>query len=50
MNVCGCPTSTVMIIDKLQEFRQQVYRFLGNGRDAIFDLMDAVLTSPSVKS
>ncbi|ELS31232.1 hypothetical protein FEV09_18395 [Pseudanabaena catenata USMAC16] len=33
-----------MIIDKLQEFRQQVYRFLGNGRDA------AVLTSPSVKS
>ncbi|ELS34845.1 MULTISPECIES: hypothetical protein [Pseudanabaena] len=33
-----------MIIDKLQEFRQQVYRFLGNGRDAIFDLMDAVLT------
>jgi len=39
-----------MIIDKLQEFRQQVYGFLGNGRDAIFDLMDAVLTSPSVKS
>ena len=39
-----------MIIDKLQEFRQRVYGFLGNGRDAIFDLMDAVLTSPSVKS
>jgi len=39
-----------MIIDKLQNFRQQVYSFLGNGRDAIFDLMDAVLTSPSVKS
>ncbi|OYQ64162.1 hypothetical protein B9G53_13415 [Pseudanabaena sp. SR411] len=39
-----------MIIDKLQDFRQQVYGFLGNGRDAIFDLMDAVLTSPSVKS
>jgi hypothetical protein len=38
-----------MIIDKLQDFRQQAYRFLGNGRDAIFDLMDAVLTSPSVK-
>ena len=35
-----------MIIDKLQEFRQQVYRFLENGRDEIFDLMDAVLTSP----
>ena len=31
-----------MIIDKLQEFRQQAYNFLGNGRDAIFDLMDAV--------
>ncbi|MFN5925886.1 MAG: hypothetical protein ACK53E_14220 [Pseudanabaena sp.] len=41
--------STAMIIDKLQDFRQQAYRFLGNGRDAIFDLMDAVLTSPSVK-
>jgi len=39
-----------MIIDKLQDFRQQGYRFLGNGRDAIFDLMDAVLTSPRVKS
>ena len=35
-----------MVIDKLQNFRQQVYRFLENGRDAIFDLMDAVLTSP----
>jgi len=34
--------STAMIIDKLQDFRQQAYRFLGNGRDAIFDLMDAV--------
>ncbi len=39
-----------MIIDKLQNFRQQIYGFLGNGRDAIFDLMDAVLTSPNVKS
>jgi hypothetical protein len=39
-----------MIIDKLQNFRQQAYNFLGNGRDEIFDLMDAVLTSPSVKS
>lgn len=36
--------------DKLQEFRQKTYMLMGNGRDALFDLMDAVLVSRSVSS
>lgn len=36
--------------DKLQTFRHKAYRLMGNGRDALFDLMDAVLTSRSVSS
>jgi DDE superfamily endonuclease len=36
--------------DKLRGFRHQVYTLLGNGRDALFDLMDAVLVSRSVSS
>ena len=39
-----------MIFDKLKQFRQSAYTFLGKGKDAIFDLMDAVLTSPRVNS
>ncbi|MFH7025471.1 MAG: hypothetical protein ACHBN1_08710 [Heteroscytonema crispum UTEX LB 1556] len=37
-------------IDKLKQFRQGVYSILGNGKDALFDLMDAVLITRSVKS
>lgn len=36
--------------DKLQEFRHKAYMLMGNGRDALFDLMDAVLVSRSVSS
>lgn len=36
--------------DKLEQFRDKVYRLLGNARDSLFDLMDAVLVSRSVKS
>ncbi len=39
-----------MIFDKLKQFRQSAYTLLGNGKDVIFDLMDAVLTSPQVNS
>ncbi len=39
-----------MIFDKLKQFRQSAYTLLGKGKDAIFDLMDAVLSSPQVKS
>jgi hypothetical protein len=36
--------------DKLRIFRHTVYTLMGNGRDALFDLMDAVLVSRSVYS
>jgi len=39
-----------MIFDKLKQFRQSAYTLLGLGKDAIVDLMDAVLTSPQVNS
>ena len=39
-----------MIFDKLKQFRQGAYTLLGKGKDVIFDLMDAVLSSPQVKS
>ncbi|MCG8362202.1 MAG: hypothetical protein MJA27_02575 [Pseudanabaenales cyanobacterium] len=39
-----------MIFDKLQQFRQAVYNRLGKTKDAVFELMDAVLVSPSVSS
>lgn len=42
--------SLKMIFDKLKQFRQGAYTLLGKGKDAIFDLMDAVLSSPQVKS
>lgn len=42
--------STKMIFDKLKQFRQSTYTLLGKGKDAICDLMDAVLTTPRVKS
>jgi hypothetical protein len=37
-------------LKNLERFRKYTYRILGNGRDALFDLMDAVLTSRSVSS
>lgn len=36
--------------DKLQAFRHKAYNLMGNARDALFDLMDAVLVSRSVYS
>jgi hypothetical protein len=38
-----------MIFDKLKQFRESAYTLLGL-KDAIVDLMDAVLTSPQVNS
>ncbi|OUC13123.1 MAG: hypothetical protein B0A82_18885 [Alkalinema sp. CACIAM 70d] len=35
---------------KLRAFRQKAYSLIGNGRDALFDLMDAVLVTRSVYS
>ena len=37
-------------LDQLEAFRQSVYALLGNGRGALFDLMDAILVSRSVAS
>ncbi|NJO78077.1 MAG: transposase [Cyanobacteria bacterium RM1_2_2] len=39
-----------MIFNELQQFRQTLYDSLGNARDALFDLMDAVLTSACIVS
>ena len=39
-----------MTFDQLKQFRQSVYALLGNGKDALFDLMDAVLVTRSVYS
>ncbi|AFY89394.1 NF041680 family putative transposase [Chroococcidiopsis thermalis] len=39
-----------MTIDQLKQFRQGTYTILGNGKDVLFDLMDAVLITRSVKS
>ncbi len=37
-------------VTELQTFRKRAYYLLGNGRDALFDLMDAVITSRSLPS
>lgn len=39
-----------MIFKQLQQFRQALYDSLGTAKDAVFDLMDAVLVSPSIPS
>ena len=39
-----------MIFNQLQDFRQTLYHTLGNARDALFDLMDAVLVSGCIVS
>src|SRR5512139_4001975 len=36
--------------DQLRTFRHKAYALTGNGKDALFDLMDAVLVSRSVYS
>jgi hypothetical protein len=40
----------MMILTQLEKFRQGIYDSLGKARDAVFELMDAVLTSPSIPS
>lgn len=39
-----------MIFEHLQQFRQEIYDSLGYAKDAVFELMDAVLTSSSIPS
>src|SRR5579883_1492666 len=39
-----------MIFNQLQTFRQTLYHTLGKARDAVFDLMDAVLVSACITS
>jgi len=39
-----------MIFNQLQDFRQTLYHTLGNARDALFELMDAVLVSGCIVS
>lgn len=39
-----------MTFNKLKQFRTSVYTILGNAKDALFDLMDAVLITRSVYS
>jgi DDE superfamily endonuclease len=39
-----------MTLEKLKQFRTGVYTILGNAKDALFDLMDAVLITRSVYS
>jgi len=37
-------------LEKIEKFRKQTYQILGNARDALFDLMDAVLTTRQINS
>jgi hypothetical protein len=39
-----------MIFEHLQQFRQELYAETGKAKDALFDLMDAVLVSESITS
>lgn len=39
-----------MIFDRLVRFRQTLYAMIDCGKDALFNLMDAALTSPDVTS
>ena len=39
-----------MIFEQLNQFRQNLYRQMGKAKDAMFDLMDAVLVSASIAS
>lgn len=40
----------LMVFEQLRQFRQTVYGCIGKAKDAVFELMDAVLTSPSIPS
>lgn len=42
--------SLTMTLDQLKQFRAGVYTILGNAKDALFDLMDAVLVTRTVYS
>lgn len=44
------PQMSMTSVTNLTTFRKRAYRLLGNGRDSLFDLMDAVLTSRRVYS
>jgi hypothetical protein len=39
-----------MIFEQLRQFRQRVYEQISKARDAVFELMDAVLVSTSIPS
>ena len=39
-----------MIFDQLRQFRQTIYECIGASKDALFELMDAALCSPSLPS
>ncbi len=39
-----------MIFQRLQQFRQTIYDLLGRGKDVLFELMDAALTTSEVTS
>jgi hypothetical protein len=39
-----------MIFNQLSQFRQSLYEQLGRAKDAVFELMDAVLLSASIMS
>jgi hypothetical protein len=40
----------IMIFEQLQQFRQRIYDCIGKAKDALFELMDAVLSSASIAS
>jgi hypothetical protein len=37
-------------VEKLEQFCNRSYLILGNGKDALFDLMDAVLSTRNISS
>lgn len=39
-----------MKCERIKQFRQEIYQTLGKGKDAVFELMDAVLLNPKVSS
>lgn len=39
-----------MIFERLIQFRQDLYKLIGRSQDSLFELMDAVLTSPHLSS
>lgn len=41
---------TMSNFDKLRDFRHKAYTLMGNGRDALFDLIDTVLVSRNIYS